>query len=224
MTTPSPPSPRPAPPPPVDDRPPIAHTTTSSWSATTVGLVLVLLGAAWLLDLGGVIELRAALVLPALLTLVGVALIVGSLRRPHPGLIAFGTILTLLVAIAAVAPTEAVRGGLGERHHAVTQMSELDDQYEVGIGDLVLDLSELELTEAREIRVTVGAGNLDVVLPGDLAVDIQAKSGAGEIILLDDKVEGVGLEKDYRDDGYTDSGSGLALTLEIGAGSIEVTR
>lgn len=220
MTAPSPP----APPAPVGDRPPAPGGVASSWGATTVGLVLVLLGAAWLLDLGGVIELRAALVLPALLTLVGVALIVGSLRRPHPGLIAFGTILTLLVAVAAVAPPEAVRGGLGERHHAVTQASELDDQYEVGIGDLVLDLSDLELTDARDVRVTVGAGNLDVELPADLAVDIKAKSGAGEIILFDDKAEGVGLDKEHRDDGYTADGPGLALTLEIGAGSIEVTR
>ncbi|MDH4279570.1 MAG: cell wall-active antibiotics response protein [Acidimicrobiia bacterium] len=220
MTAPSPP----APPRPVGERPADPGGITSSWGATTVGLVLVLLGAAWLLDLGDVIELRAALVLPALLTLVGVALIIGSLRRPHPGLIAFGTILTLLVAIAAVAPSEAVRGGLGERHHTVSRASDLDDQYEVGIGDLVLDLSELDLAEARDVRVSVGAGNLNVVLPADLPVDIEAKSGAGEIILFDDKVEGVGLDQEHRDDDYTGDGPGLALTLEIGAGSIEVNR
>lgn len=220
MTAPSPP----APPAPAGERPPEPGAMTSSWGATTVGLVLVLLGAAWLLDLGGVIELRAALVLPALLTLVGVALIIGSLRRPHPGLIAFGTILTMLVAIAAVAPPEAVRGGLGERHHSVSQVSDLDDRYEVGIGDLVLDLSQLDLAEARDVRVTVGAGNLTVILPAGLPVDIEAKSGAGEIILFDDKVEGVGLDKEHRDGDYTADGPGLALTLEIGAGSIEVSR
>lgn len=219
MTAPSPP----APPPPVDDKEPTSD-VESSWGPTTVGLVLILLGAAWLLDLGDVIELRAALVLPALLTVVGVALIVGSLRRPHPGLIAFGTVLTLLVVVAAVAPPEAVRGGLGERHHVVTQPSNLDDRYEVGIGDLVLDLSELDLDRARDVRVTVGAGNLDVALPADLPVTIEAKSGAGEIILFDDKVEGVGLDKVHRDDNYTEDAPGLTLTLEIGAGTIEVTR
>ena len=196
----------------------------SSWGATTVGVVLVLLGAAWLLDLGDVIELRAALVLPALLTLVGVALVVGSLRGPHPGLIAFGTVLTLLVAVAAVAPPEAIRGGLGERHHTATQGSDLNDQYEVGIGDLVVDLSELELDEARDVRLTVGAGNLDVMLPAGLPVTIEATSGAGEILLFDDKVEGVGLERDHQDDSYDDATTRLALTLEMGAGSIEVTR
>lgn len=220
MTAPSSPAP---PSPPVNRREPTPE-VASSWGPTTVGIVLILLGAAWLLDLGDVIELRAALVLPALLTLVGVALIVGSLRRPHPGLIAFGTVLTLLVAVAAVAPPEAVRGGLGERHHVVTQSSNLDSEYEVGIGDLVLDLSELDLAESRDVRVSVGAGNLDVTLPADLAVSIEAKSGAGEIIIFDDKIEGVGLDKDHRDDSYTNDAPGLALTLEIGAGSIEVTR
>ncbi len=223
MTAPS--SPSPVSPPTPGRNPTPAHDgVTASWGATTVGVVLVLLGIAWLLDLGGIVELRAALVLPALLTGVGVALIVGSLRGPHPGLIAFGTILTLVVAVAAVAPSEAIRGGLGERHHAVTRASSLDTQYEVGIGDLVLDLSQLELDEARHVRVTVGAGNLDVMLPDDLPVRIEASSGAGEIILFDDKIEGVGLERDHRDDDYDDSAPGLALTLEIGAGSIEVTK
>ncbi len=207
------------------DRPPSPAVLGSPWGPTTVGIVLVLLGAAWLLDLAGVFELRAALVLPALLTIVGLTLIVGSLRRPHPGLIAFGTVLTLLVAVAAVAPPESVRGGLGERHHVVTRASDLDAQYEVGIGDLVLDLSDLELDDMRDVRVTVGAGNLDVVLPEELPVDIDASSGAGEIVLMDRKVEGVGLDEEHRDDDYdADNGPGLALTLEIGAGSIEVTR
>ncbi|MDH3293557.1 MAG: LiaF-related protein [Acidimicrobiia bacterium] len=220
MTAPS----TPAPPSPVGDQPPETRGMTSPLGPTTVGVVLVLLGAAWLLDLGEVIELRAALVLPALLTLVGAALIVGSLRGPHPGLIAFGTVLTLLVGIAAVAPPEAIRGGLGERHHVVTRTSDLDSQYEVGIGDLVLDLSQLDLDEARNVRITVGAGDLNVILPADLPVDVEATSGAGEIILFGDKVDGVGLDENYRDDDYSDEDPGLALTLEIGAGAIEVTR
>lgn len=196
----------------------------SSWAAGTVGLVLVLLGTAWLLDLSGVIELRAAFVLPGLLTLVGAALIVGSVRGPHPGLIAFGTVLTLLVAVAAVAPSEAIRGGLGERNYVVTQPSDLDAHYEVGIGDLVLDLSQLDLDESRDIRVTVGAGNLNVIAPDGLPVDIEATSGAGEIVLFGDKVEGVALKETHRDTAYDEENPGLALTLEIGAGSIEVTK
>ena len=200
------------------------ETPTSSLATVTIGTVLVLLGAAWLLDLGDVIELRASYVLPGLLTLVGVALMVGSLRRPQPGLIAFGTILTLLVAVAAVAPSEAIRGGLGERTYVVTEASDLDARYEVGIGDMELDLSQLELAEAREVRVSVGAGNLDVILPRDLPVRVDATSGAGEIVLFGDKIEGVGLQRDHLDDTYDDNQPGLALTLEIGAGSIEVTK
>ncbi|MDH3295638.1 MAG: hypothetical protein OER95_15070, partial [Acidimicrobiia bacterium] len=108
-----------------------------SWASVVGGVVLVALGATWLLSLLDVIDLRAAFVLPAMLALVGLALTVASVRgNSHPGLIVLGTFLAVATCFAAVAPAESLRGGLGERVHVVTNAADLEARYELGLGDL----------------------------------------------------------------------------------------
>lgn len=196
----------------------------NSWASITAGAVLVLLGLAWLLSLTDLIDMRAAFVLPSLLALVGLALVVGSLRGSHPGLIVLGTFLTIATGFAAVAPAEALRGGLGERLYTVTTADQLDSKYELGLGDMELDLSELQLSESRTVLVTLGAGNLDLTVPEDVPVLVTAESGAGEIVIFGDKTDGVALEKTYRSPDYDNADTRLHIEIEVGAGSIEVER
>lgn len=212
---------RPVAPPPLSEPEP---DTGNSWASMTAGVVLILLGAAWLLNLTDVIDLRAAFVLPAMLALVGLALVVGSLRGPHPGLIVLGTFLTIATGFAAVAPPEAFRGGLGERLHTVANAAELESRYELGLGDLEIDLSSLELDDQRHVTVALGAGNLNVTLPRDLPVLVSAETGAGEIVMLGEKVDGVAVEQTYRSPGYNGADARLHIEIEVGAGSIEVDQ
>ena len=196
----------------------------NSWASVTAGAVLVLLGTAWLISLTDLIEVRAAFVLPSLLALVGLALVVGSLRGSHPGLIVLGTFLTIATGFAAVAPAEALRGGLGERMYTVTTADQLESKYELGLGDMELDLSELQLSDSRTVKVMLGAGNLDLTIPDDVPVLITAESGAGEIILFGDKTDGVALEKTYRSPDYDNADTRMHIEIQVGAGSIEVNR
>jgi predicted membrane protein len=189
-----------------------------------VGVVLVVLGVVWLLDVLGAIDLRAAVVLPALLAAVGVALMMGSLRGPHPGLVAAGVVLTVITLFAALTPAEALRGGIGQRRYLVTRAADLRSEYEVGIGDLTLDLSSLDLTSSRSVTVTVGAGDLKVIVPDGIALAVEASSGAGEIVVLDERSDGLSPDVSYRSPGYAEAVVQLELDLELGAGRIEVRR
>ena len=52
-----------------------------------------------------------------------------------------GAFLTVAVIAAAVAPPNAFVGGIGERSYVVTEADQLAPRYDVGVGDLRLDLA-----------------------------------------------------------------------------------
>ena len=195
-----------------------------TYGAAVLGVILVLAGGLWFLDILDVVDLRAAIVLPAALAVVGAALVAGAWDGPHSGLVVAGVILTGAVVAAAVAPANAFRGGIGERTFVVTQADDLAPRYDVGVGDLVLDLSGLSLDRVAEVDATVGAGELRVILPEDLAVDIDASAGAGEVRLLGEQQDGLSVADTYTSDGFDGASVRLTLDLDVAAGNIEVTR
>jgi len=185
---------------------------------------MVVFGVIWLLDVAGVMALRAGIVLPLLLAAVGLALIVGSREGPHTVLVVFGLFLALAVVAVAVTPREAFRGGVGERSFAVDSQDELAARYEVGMGDLRLDLSDLTLSEAAQVEVSVGAGELLVIVPEGIPVSIDAAVAAGEIEMFDETVDGMSVVKHYVSPGFDEAAVTLTLDLDVAAGRIEVRR
>jgi predicted membrane protein len=198
--------------------------TSSTYGSVVLGAILVVLGGLWLLDAVDVIELRLAVALPAVLAVVGIALIFGSFEGSHSGLVVFGIFLTVAVVAAAVTPADAFRGGIGERRHQAQTQAELAPSYRVGVGDLRIDLSELQLTESATVVARVGAGTIRIQLPADLPVSIQAAVGAGEIDLMGETADGLSVTKGYESPGFADAPVGLTLDLDVAAGEIEVTR
>ena len=207
------------------ERPVNAATSPRRPYATMVaGALLVVVGALWLLDATDVIELHASIVLPAVLAVIGLALIVGSFEGPHPGLVVAGVFITIATLAVAAAPPDALRGGIGERNVNVSGQADLESTYNVALGDLSLDLSDLTMSASAEVTATVGAGELVVTLPPDLAVDITASVGAGEIDLLGETGEGLSVNRTYTSDGFESAEVTLTLDLNVAAGSIEVDR
>lgn len=194
------------------------------YGSLVLGAILVVVGGLWLLDAVDVISLRAAVVLPGVLAVVGLALMFGALDGPHSGLVVFGLFLTVAVMAAAVAPPRAFHGGVGERSHVVSAQRDLQTNYDVALGDLSLDFSGLTLTESAEVEVTVGAGQMLVVIPSDIPVEVEASVGAGEIDLLGDRVDGVSRSTGYTSPGFAEADATLTLDLNVVAGQIEVTR
>lgn len=194
------------------------------FGSVVLGAVLVGVGTLWFLDALDVISIRAAVVLPAILAIVGLALIVGSFEGEHSGLVVFGVFLTVAVIISAVAPVDAFRGGVGERQFRAETSADLATDYRLGVGDMTLDFSDLELTEPEVIRASLGAGTLQVVLPEDLPVRIEASSGAGEVTIFGQNSDGLSVSRTYESPGFDPAEPGLTLELEVATGEIEVDR
>lgn len=194
------------------------------YGAVVTGALLVVVGGLWLLDAIDVVELRAAYVLPAVLAVIGLALIIGAFDGPHAGLVVAGVFVSIAALAVAAAPPGAFNGGIGTREVLVTDQARLAPRYDVGVGELRLDLSELSMTESAEIDITVGAGELAILLPPTIPVDIDASAGAGQIDLLGETAEGLSVNRIYTSDGFDSATVRLTLDLDVAAGNITVER
>jgi hypothetical protein len=138
----------------------------------------------WLLSLAG-ITIRWEWVLP--LALIGIGLVVLTVGRRGigDGLIGFGVVvavIALLVPIGRTGPPVSA----GEREHRPTTIAEVEPEYALGAGSLVIDLRDLADDEGPvTVRVRQGMGELVVRVPADAAVTGEARVAVGEVRTFD---------------------------------------
>jgi hypothetical protein len=187
-----------------------------------VGGLLVALGLAWLAGSTGALELRWQTVLSLAVLLTGAAVLATARSGRGDGLIALGVVLCGALAVATAAPSVPLQAGAGDRQYRPASVADLDTRYELGFGNLLLDLRGPELPAGTtDVEVRVGLGQITVLVPSDVAVQAEASAGAGELAVLGTRRSGLSPRLEDR------SGSGervLSLDLQVGTGSIEVTR
>ena len=211
------------------DRPPQETTTTAARRPSVMpqiigGGVLVLIGVLWLLERIGAIDISVTAVLALATMVIGISLMLLARDGPHVGLIVLGTILALAAWITAVAPFEGFQGGIGDRTVVVNSTDAIQPDYNVAMGKLTLDLTELETIDSpTTLTASVGMGELLVRVPEGTSVEVDARVGAGEIMIFDRVVDGVGLDEIYRTPGFDASEEHFELQLEVFTGRVEVT-
>jgi predicted membrane protein len=189
-----------------------------------LGALLVLVGIGWLLDAAGV-EVPWRAVLPAALIAVGLACVAGAFRGRQHALMVVGVALMVVLSVAVAADWDLdvpLAGGVGDRTEQPTTPADLTT-YELGVGDLLLDLRQLQVppgTTAVEARV--GVGELVVELPDGVTVEVLASSGLGEVQVLGQQEGGFG----SRIDAVSEAGGDRRLQLDarVGLGQVRVER
>jgi hypothetical protein len=185
------------------------------------GVLFIAYGLVWMADRLEWIDLGTRSLLPLALVGVGIALMALAFTGSHEGLIVLGVFLAIATMMASLSPFDVDASGVGDRTIRVTTMSELEPGYELGMGNLVLDLSDLAVTEPVTVSANVGVGELNVIVPPGMAVDIEARSGIGEVVIFDSRQGGFGVERVMR----ADTGEpGIELDLSVGIGKVEVKR
>lgn len=183
----------------------------------TFSLLAVLAGAATLLGLSFTTGLALALLLT------GGALVVGAWRGRARWLIPVGLVLSVALAGASLIDVP-FRGGAGEVAFRPLTVEEIRTPYRLGAGELVVDLGALDL-DGREVTVvaSVAAGNLDIIVPAGVTVDLDAHVGAGNLILFGRESDGMDIGRQVVDRG--DEGGGrLTVRAKAGLGLVEVRR
>jgi len=208
------------PPPPPQPQPPEGSRT----GRLLAGVVLVVLGAAWLLEILGAVEVPWDVVLPGGLILIGAVLLLNARSASgQGGLIATGIVLTVVLALGS-AIDFPISGGVGERREVPTSAAQLEEGYRLAVGQLTVDLTELSSDgQSRgdlRMRARVGIGQLVVIVPEDLPVRVEARAGLGNVRVFG--TEGSGFDVERTADRGTDAR--LELVLSVGLGQVEVRR
>ena len=146
-------------------------------------------------------------------------------RRVFRGLlIAFGTLVALVLVAAAIfaAVFHVQLGhGIGDRSYFVTSTSELRQKYDLGIGNLTVDMRELELPVGKtHVKARVDIGDLDVVVPPGVAVQVHGDAQAGRVEILGRLGDGRDVDRTVLQNGPRV----LVLDAHVGAGRVHVTR
>jgi predicted membrane protein len=189
-----------------------------------VGALLVLVGVGWLLDASGVrVPWRA--MLPAALIAVGLATVAGAFRGRQPALMLVGVALAVVLSVAVATDWELdvpLAGGVGERSEQPSTPADLTE-YRLAAGNFHLDLRQLQVPAGvTTVEARVGVGELLVEVPGGVAVEVDARSGLGEVRVFGEEESGLGSRVDR---GVQDGGGGrLVLDLRVGIGQVEVDR
>jgi len=227
---PPPPSPSPMPPMPTipEPRPSPAkpkQRSTLGWVTIAAGLVVT--GIAVVLSNLHWISLTPAGGLALFLMVLGIGLIVSAFRGRAGWLILVGILLLPVMAAASIlnpeGGSEPWRGGVGTRLLQPASAAEVRPSYRLGGGQLVLDLRGVKFgSQPPPVRVSLGAGQLLVLVAPGQAISVTAHANAGQTDLLDHIEDGLRVKSGLTDPpGAADP---LRLDLRVGAGEIEVRQ
>jgi hypothetical protein len=123
------------------------------------------------------------------------------MRRFFKGIgIAIGSVVALVLVAAAIAAAVFhvhVGNGIGDREYTVASASELARSYELGIGPLQLDLSQLSLPagETRTLKARVDIGDIAITVPAGVSLHATARARAGNVRVLGAESNGWEVER-----------------------------
>jgi hypothetical protein len=189
------------------------------------GLVLLILGSLWLLDVSNVVNVTWTLVGSAILILIGVLLIAVARHGSHGGMIFVGIVLSVIVLLGSMASWPSFEGGVGDRAITPETLTELEAEYTWGAGSQEIDLRQVDFPDgATDIRIQMGMGDLNVRVPDDMAYRIDWSVGVGDVQVFERSQSGVGLNGTYEDEDYDSAERQLEIEIQLGMGAVEVRR
>lgn len=149
-----------------------------------LALVLIVVGVMGVGQSAGWLEPSLRQYAAAVFVVLGAGLVVSSLFGRARWLIVVGLLLTpLLFGVSLLrVPFE---GGFGDPRHTPQSAGDLDAEYRLLAGEMVLDLTSVDLGDGEvfEVDASVVFGRLEVIVPPDLGVEVTAKLDVGEMQL-----------------------------------------
>ena len=187
----------------------------------TLALIALAVGILGMVHVSGVDVPGSAY--PALaLGITGLMLVIGAFFGRAGGLILLGLLIAPGLAVATVV----------ENYEDDTVVETpltadaVQPRYELGAGELTLDLtqvSDLEALDGRLITVDGGIGRLEIIVPNDVDVLASASvGGPGDVSVFGDHADGIDRNMTRTQDARDEVAS-IRLDAELGVGEIVIT-
>jgi phage shock protein PspC (stress-responsive transcriptional regulator) len=190
-------------------------------AALGIGILLVCgliaIGGAWAAAAGGETFVAIAVIAA------GVAILAGAFVRPVRWLVLPAMALALSAGSVSAAGID-LDGGVGERDYRPASVLDLRDTYELGMGELVVDLRQTDLPPGDvPLEVDLGVGEARVIVPEDVCVATDAEVGIGEVRSFDRHNEGVDIDFEDMPDAAPDV-TRLLVKADVGIGELRIGR
>lgn len=194
-------------------------------SGLTLSAALLLLGVIGVLAQTGVLHVGGTSGMALAIMAVGAGMVVGGLFGRARALIPLGLVLSvpLIVANAIGVP---LRGETGDTTWTPASAATIRSPYNLAAGKGQLDLSNVD-PRGGTVHVTayVGAGQILVTVPDDVALQITAHVGVGHMQFPDgSQHSGLDLTNGFDAASIGSSHGTIVLDLKAGAGDLEVDR
>jgi phage shock protein PspC (stress-responsive transcriptional regulator) len=158
---------------------------------------------------------------PALVIAAGGAIAAGAFLKPVRWLVPPAVALALAAGAVAAAGID-LDGGVGERTYRPSSNADLRDHYELGVGELVVDLRGADLPAGDvPLDLDVGIGAARVIVPDDVCVAAEAQIGVGHVDVLGLDHGGVDLEFEDSPDAKPAT-TRVLVTGDVGLGELRV--
>jgi phage shock protein PspC (stress-responsive transcriptional regulator) len=157
----------------------------------------------------------------AFVLLAGVAIVGAAFVKPLRWLVLPAVTLALSGGFVAAAGID-VDGGIGNRDYRPASGADLHDHYELGIGQLVIDLRDTDLPAGDvPLEVDVGIGEARVLVPDDVCVVADTEVGMGNVSFFG--LDTGGVDVDYEDAPHSPAGTTrLLLKGNVGVGQLSL--
>ena len=178
---------------------------------------LIAVAGAWAAAAGG--ETVVAIVVIA----AGVAILLGAFLRPVRWLVLPAIALALSAGAVSAAGID-LDGGIGDRDYRPTSAADMPDTYQLGMGELIVDLRQTDLPPGDvPVKIDLGIGDARLIVPDDVCVATDAQVGIGEARTFDRHNDGVDVNVDDLPDAAPDT-TRLLVKADVGIGSLRIGR
>ena len=210
------------PPEPLAPRPP-RERSPLGWLG--LGIALLAVGIAAILQNLGAIDLRLVRYPAIVLLILGVTMLIGAFAGRARWLVLPAIVVVPFLLLASVV-TVPVEGGWGNLYERPLSSAAVHGSYHRVAGDIYLDLTELAGTQAAPvISATTGFGSVNVTVPFDAHVIVTERAGAG-VVHAGRAMSDTGFEASLSTTMEPRRGDGATITLDLetGIGDVWVYR
>jgi phage shock protein PspC (stress-responsive transcriptional regulator) len=178
---------------------------------------LIAIAGAWAAAAGG--ETVVAITVVA----AGVAILVGAFVRPVRWLVLPAVTLAISAGTVSAAGID-LDGGVGERDYRPSSAADLRDTYQLGMGELVVDLRQTDLPSGDvPLGIDLGIGEARLIVPDDVCVATDAQVGVGEVRTFERHNEGIDVDVEDLPVASADT-TRLLVKADVGVGSLRIGK
>lgn len=188
-------------------------------SAVLAGALVTAAGAAVATAAGGGAAIAGVVIV------LGVLMVAFSFRDRRARWLALPALVLAIPAGVVAAAGVDVDHGVGNRDYAPATIADLKPGgYELGVGELVVDLRDTRWSpdETVNLKVDVGTGHALVLVPADVCLQAKSHAGLGYVNLLGSETGGADIDEEHGTIARSPSARKLVLDADVGIGAIEV--